>query len=141
MEEVALALKHALDKGSTLYACGNGGSAAMASHLVGELIGKFNKKRKPYRAVSLLDPAVITCIANDFGYDKIFSRQLEALGKKGDILVALSTSYKSPNIVEVIKVAKKKKMELFILDLKLETAAKTQEAQLMTLHEICRLME
>ena len=91
--------------------------------------------------MSLLDPAVITCIANDFGYEHIFSRQLEALGKKGDVLVALSTSYKSPNIVKAVEMAKKKKMEVFVLDLKLETTAKTQEAQLMTLHEICRFID
>ena len=96
-------LKH----GHTIFWCGNGGSAAESSHLAVELIGRFKNNRRPLPSVSLnSDTSAITCIANDFGYDEIFARQLEGLAKEGDVLVALSTSGNSENILRVLRKAK-----------------------------------
>lgn len=101
-------IKHNLGNGGIIYAIGNGGSAAEASHLIGELIGKFRKERPPIKAVALTDPAVITCIANDFGYENIYSRQLEALATQNDILVAFTTSGKSKNVIKALDVCRSK---------------------------------
>jgi len=93
----------------TIYWCGNGGSSSDSQHLAAELIGRFDKNREPLRALSLTtDSAVLTCIANDFGFDDIFSRQIEGLGKQGDILVGISTSGESENIFRALKKAKEK---------------------------------
>jgi D-sedoheptulose 7-phosphate isomerase len=92
---------------NTIFWCGNGGSAAESSHLAVELIGRFKNNRRSLPSISLnADTSAITCIANDFGYDEIFARQLEGLGKKGDVVVVLSTSGKSENILKVLQKAK-----------------------------------
>ena len=97
----------ALKNGNTIFWCGNGGSAAESSHLAVELIGRFKNNRRPLPSVSLnSDTSALTCIANDFGYDEIFARQLEGLAKKGDVLVVLSTSGKSENILRALKMAR-----------------------------------
>src|SRR5437762_8891190 len=83
-------------KGKALV-CGNGGSAADAMHLAEELVARFQKDRRGLAAIALCDPTVITCAANDFGYDAVFSRQVEALGNARDVLIVLSTSGNSPN--------------------------------------------
>jgi D-sedoheptulose 7-phosphate isomerase len=96
-----------LRNGNTIFWCGNGGSASESSHLAVELIGRFKNNRNPLPSISLnSDSAAITCIANDFGYDQIYSRQLDGLAKSGDLLIALSTSGKSENIVNVLKTAR-----------------------------------
>lgn len=97
-----------LQNNGIVYAIGNGGSASEASHLIGELIGKFNKIRKPIKAISLTDASVVTCIANDFGYDEIYARQLSALLEQKDVLVSFTTSGNSKNILEALKIAKYK---------------------------------
>ena len=95
-----------LRNGKTVFWCGNGGSASESSHLAVELIGRFKNNRNPLPSISLnSDSAAITCIANDFGYEYIYSRQLEGLAKPGDLVVALSTSGKSENIINVLKSA------------------------------------
>jgi len=96
----------ALKLGNTIFWCGNGGSAAESSHLAVELIGRFKNDRRPLPSVSLnSDTSALTCIANDFGYDEIFARQLEGLAKPGDVLVVLSTSGKSENILRALQKA------------------------------------
>lgn len=96
-----------LQAGNTIFWCGNGGSAAESSHLAVELIGRFKNNRKSLPSISLnSDSAVITCIANDFGYDQISPRQLEGLGKPGDVLVVLSTSGMSENVNNALRQAK-----------------------------------
>ena len=96
----------ALKQGNTIFWCGNGGSAAESSHLAVELIGRFKNNRRPLPSVSLnSDTSALTCIANDFGYDEIFARQLEGLAKRGDVLVVLSTSGKSENILRALRKA------------------------------------
>ena len=101
-------IKKTLKNKKTIFFAGNGGSAADCEHLAGELVGRYKKNRKPYKALSLTtDTSVITCIANDFGYDKIFERQLQGLGQKGDLLIIFSTSGNSKNIIKVLQMAKK----------------------------------
>ena len=90
--------------GKKILWCGNGGSAADCNHLSAEFVGKFNKERISLNSISLCsDAPLITCIANDFGYENIFSRQIEGIAQKGDILVALSTSGESENIIRALK--------------------------------------
>ena len=105
--ESASIFSKALKQGNTIFWCGNGGSASESSHLAVELIGRFKNNRRPLPSISLnSDTSAITCIANDFGYDEIFARQLEGLAKPGDVLVVLSTSGKSENILRALKKAK-----------------------------------
>ena len=106
-DKCAKVIADTLKKNGTVFWCGNGGSAAESSHLAVELIGRFKNNRKSLPSISLnADSSAITCIANDFGYEEIFARQLEGLGKKGDVLIVLSTSGESENIVRVLCKAK-----------------------------------
>jgi D-sedoheptulose 7-phosphate isomerase len=105
----AAAITKALMQDGTVYICGNGGSAADAQHIAGELVGRFDCERKGLPAVALTtDTSVITSISNDYGYENIFTRQVEALVREGDILWAISTSGASENIVAAARLAKKK---------------------------------
>lgn len=98
-----------LGRGGKILAFGNGGSATQASHLVEELIGRFKETRRPLPAISLVgDAGVITCIANDFGYEALFERQVEALATMGDAVVGITTSGKSANVLRGLKAAKDK---------------------------------
>jgi D-sedoheptulose 7-phosphate isomerase len=96
-----------LASGGKVLTCGNGGSAAEALHLAEEMIGRFSRDRAPFAATCLCaDPAAMTCIANDYGFEELFARQVQGLGNKGDMLVTLSTSGKSPNIVKALERAR-----------------------------------
>jgi D-sedoheptulose 7-phosphate isomerase len=95
-----------LGAGGLLMSCGNGGSMCDAMHFAEEWTGRFRANRKALAAVAFADPSQLTCIANDFGFDEVFARQVEALGKSGDLLVAISTSGNSPNILRACEVAK-----------------------------------
>tara|TARA_B100001059_G_scaffold144631_1_gene144511 strand:+ start:205 stop:777 length:573 start_codon:yes stop_codon:yes gene_type:complete len=109
IEKVGKLLVRTLKKNKTIFWCGNGGSASDSQHLTGELIGRFKGDRKPLKSISLnADSAVMTCIVNDYGYEYIFSRQIEALGGKGDVLIGISTSGNSDNVNNAFKAAKKK---------------------------------
>jgi D-sedoheptulose 7-phosphate isomerase len=106
-DRCAKVIADTLKKNGTVFWCGNGGSAAESSHLAVELIGRFKNNRKSLPSISLnADSSAITCIANDFGYEEIFARQLEGLGKKEDVLIVLSTSGESENILRVLRKAK-----------------------------------
>ena len=97
----------ALASGGAVYFCGNGGSAADAQHLAGELVGRFAAERPAMRAAALTtDTSVLTAVANDYGFDEIFSRQVEGLVRAGDCVVGLSTSGKSPNVVKALRKAR-----------------------------------
>ena len=97
----------ALSSGGKLLLCGNGGSAADAQHLAAELVARFRLERKALSAVALTsDNAVITAMANDYHYSRVFARQVEALGRPGDVLVAISTSGSSPNVLEAAEAAR-----------------------------------
>lgn len=105
-----------LKAGNVVFACGNGGSATDSMHLCEELVGRYRGDRRPLPAVSLnTDTSVLTCIANDYGYEHIFSRQIETLGQKGDLLVGFSTSGNSKNISIAFEIAKSKGMTTILL--------------------------
>ena len=109
IEKVANVFISCLEKGGTIFWCGNGGSASDSQHLAGELVGRFVNERKPLKSIALTaDSAVMTCIVNDYGYEHIFSRQVEALGSKGDVLVGISTSGNSKNLLNAFEVATNK---------------------------------
>ncbi len=96
-----------LQGGGKLLICGNGGSAAEAMHLTGELVGRYKKERRPLAAITLgTDPALLTCIGNDYCYDEIFARQVRALARPGDILIVFSTSGRSANVLRALQTAR-----------------------------------
>ena len=106
-EAAGRALVASLSAGGKVLCFGNGGSSSQASHMAGELTGRFKNMRMPLPALSLsADAGTVTCISNDFGYEAIFERQIEAFAQKGDVALALTTSGKSPNVVRGLKAAK-----------------------------------
>jgi D-sedoheptulose 7-phosphate isomerase len=105
----------AINSGNKIISCGNGGSMADAMHFAEELSGRFRGDRKAIAAVSISDPTHISCVANDYGYDFIFSRYVEALGKSGDILLGISTSGNSANVINAVEAAKVLGMKTIVL--------------------------
>ena len=99
-----------LKNGGKIISCGNGGSMCDAMHFAEELSGRFRDDRKALAAISISDPSHITCVGNDYGFDHIFSRYIDALGAEGDVLLAISTSGNSKNVLRAIESAKKKQM-------------------------------
>lgn len=97
----------ALKNDGKIISCGNGGSMCDAMHFAEEMTGRFRDDRKPLAAISISDPSHLSCVANDYGYEWVFSRYIEAIGKKGDVLLAISTSGNSKNILAAISSAKK----------------------------------
>lgn len=110
LEKLGNAMLECWQKRGRVLVAGNGGSAADAMHLAEELSVRFNKTRRALAAIALCDPAAITCAGNDLGFESIFSRQVEALGNPGDILIVFSTSGNSPNILKAIEQAKSQKV-------------------------------
>ena len=109
IEKTAKTIISCIEKGGIIYICGNGGSAADAQHIAGELVGRFLRRRKALPAVAIsTDTSVITSIANDYGFENIFAKQVEGLVKKQDCLWALSTSGSSSNVVKAAELAKKR---------------------------------
>jgi D-sedoheptulose 7-phosphate isomerase len=107
IESVAKELAARLRAGNKIMVCGNGGSAADAQHFAAELVNRFLKERRPYAGLALsTDTSVITSIGNDYGYGMTFEKQVKALGKKGDVLVAISTSGKAENVCRAVQAAK-----------------------------------
>lgn len=148
----------AILSGHTLYTAGNGGSAADAMHLAEELIGRYRHNRRPLPAICLnADVGAMTCIANDFGYDEVFARQLTALGKPGDVLIVFSTSGNSSNIINALSTARARGMVTIALlgkdggmarnlaDHALivpsQNTARIQEVHTLFLHAICEQVE
>jgi D-sedoheptulose 7-phosphate isomerase len=155
---IAQAITEALQQGGTVYLCGNGGSAADAQHIAGEFVGRFYRERKALPAVAFsTDTSVLTCIANDYAYEKVFARQAEALVRKGDILWAFSTSGASANVVAAAQVARDKGARVIVFtgraDSELEriadicfcaeaeSTARSQEIHQLAYHIICDLVE
>jgi D-sedoheptulose 7-phosphate isomerase len=151
-------IKNSLKNGNKLLICGNGGSAADAQHFAAEIVGRFKLERKGFPAIALTtDTSILTAIGNDYGFDKIFERQIEALGKKGDVLVGISTSGNSENVINAVN--KAKEMGIFtvgllgkdggklknIVDLALivdsNNTARIQECHLTIYHVICEEVE
>ncbi len=107
IEKAATMMATCLSQGKKILCCGNGGSLCDATHFAEELTGRYRDNRRPYPAFSCNDPAYMTCTANDFSYDVVFSRWVEAFGKEGDILLAITTSGSSSNVVKAAVAAKK----------------------------------
>lgn len=105
-----------INRGGKILVCGNGGSAALAQHLAAELVGRFEIERKGYAAIALTaDSAVLTAAANDYAYSQVFARQVAALGRAGDVLVAISTSGTSANVMAAIQEADRLEMQVILL--------------------------
>ncbi len=140
-----------------ILVAGNGGSAAEAQHLTDELVGRYRANRRPFPAIALTaDAMVLTCIGNDYGFDQVFRRQIEALGRPGDVFVGLTTSGSSPNILLAAEEARKRDLKVVaftglkgpfkdLADLAVtapsEKAAIVQELHLHAIHLICEALE
>lgn len=132
------------ERGNKILICGNGGSAAEAQHFSAELVGHFEVKRKALPAIALTtDTSILTAVGNDDGYDNVFSRQIEALGKKGDILFILSTSGESKNCLraELEAYGRDLTIRQFPVKSNNQTTAGVQEKHLKLIHEICRKID
>ena len=155
---LAKKIKEVFENEGKLLICGNGGSAADAQHLSSELTGFFEKKRKAFHAIALTtDTSAITAIGNDYGFENIFSRQVEALGSKNDIILVISTSGNSANIIKALEAGKKnslylasitgrngglamKKSDLSI-NVNLKRTSRVQEMHILIIHLLCELIE
>lgn len=154
----AQVLVHAFQRNGKVLFCGNGGSAADAQHLAAELSGRFYTDRPPLYAEALhVNPSFVTAVANDYGYDKVFARMLQAAGQSGDVLVAISTSGNSPSILQAIHVAKEKGLKIIgltgktggkmadlcdvLLNVPSEDTPRIQEAHILIGHIICQWVE
>ncbi len=112
IENAAKQMVESIKNGGKIISCGNGGSMSDAMHFAEELTGRFRENRPAIPAIAISDPSHITCVANDYGFEHIFSRFIEALGNNNDVLLAISTSGNSENILNAIKSAKDKKMKI-----------------------------
>ncbi len=108
-------MAHALRQGRKILSCGNGGSMSDAMHFAEELSGRFRNDRPAYAALALSDPSYLTCVANDFGYAEVFARGVEALGQRGDVLLAISTSGNSANVLKAAEAARARQMAVIAL--------------------------
>jgi len=157
IKATALAIE-ALKSGHKILLCGNGGSAEMSSHIAAEFTGRYKLERKALAAIALTtDIAALTAIGNDYGFDRIFERQIEALGKEGDVLIVLTTSGNSPNLIKAVEKARsigiktigllgkdggklKNKTDVEIL-IASDNTPRIQEAHLFVLHNLCEEVE
>lgn len=107
IDQIAVRMRDALSSGGKLLICGNGGSAADAQHFAAEIIGRFERERRAWPAIALsTDTSILTAVGNDYGYDAVFSRQVEGLGRPGDVLIGISTSGNSQNVIRAVASAK-----------------------------------
>lgn len=158
VEDAARLLIGAVDSGKRIFICGNGGSAADSQHMAAELSGRFEMERRGLPCIALtVDSSALTALSNDYGFDRVFSRQLEALAGEGDVLIGISTSGNSPNVAEAA--AKAGEMGLKIIALTgqsggaLEKAAhvciripsartcRVQESHILIIHILCGILE
>lgn len=158
IERAGILIRDALAGGHKILFCGNGGSAADSQHLAAEIVGRFQKERPSLPALALtVDTSVLTAVANDYGYDTVFSRQVEGLGNDGDVLVGISTSGNSKNVIAAIEAARKKQMKVIgftgmgggkmadlcdvCLAVPSKVTARTQEMHIMMGHILCEIAE
>ncbi len=155
--DAAGAITAALKQGGTVFVFGNGGSAADAQHFAAELVGRYEQDRKAWPAVALTtDTSALTAIGNDYGFDRVFARQIEALGKAGDIAIGISTSGKSPNVLRGLEAANDRGLITIALTgrggdagtiathhVAIDEArtSRVQEVHATVLHVICELIE
>ncbi|CAL1517637.1 D-sedoheptulose 7-phosphate isomerase [Chitinophaga sp. MM2321] len=158
IQQVAETITHSLQTDNKILFCGNGGSAADAQHLAAEFSGRFYKDRTPLYAEALhCNTSYMTAVGNDYGYDQVYARILQGIGKPGDVLVAISTSGNSVNILEAIKTAKEKGMIVvsmtgstggkmkegsdFLINIPSTDTPRIQEAHITVGHIICEIVE
>jgi D-sedoheptulose 7-phosphate isomerase len=158
IEAAALICDNALQSGQKLLFCGNGGSAADCQHLAAEFVGRFRQERKAFPAIALTtDTSLLTAVGNDYGFERIFARQVEALGEKGDVLFGLSTSGNSPNVLLAAAAAKEKglctialtgkdggklnAMAEICLNVPSSVTARIQEGHILIGHILCELLD
>lgn len=158
IERAAQLIAEALRSGRKLMLCGNGGSAADSQHIAAEMTGRFLKDRRPLAAIALsTDTSALTCIANDYSFDDVFSRQVMALGGRGDCLLAISTSGNSRNVLRAVEAARSAGIQAIgllgrdggvlrsVCDLAMvvpsATTARIQEAHIFIGHTLCALVE
>ncbi|ACL31835.1 D-sedoheptulose 7-phosphate isomerase [Glaesserella parasuis] len=115
IQEAALLITDSFKNGGKILSCGNGGSHCDAMHFAEELTGRYRENRPGYPAIAISDPSHLSCVSNDFGYEYVFSRYVEAIGQKGDILFCLSTSGNSKNVINAIIAAKAKGMKIIAM--------------------------
>jgi D-sedoheptulose 7-phosphate isomerase len=153
----AAAAHATLARGGLLMSCGNGGSMCDAMHFAEEWTGRFRKDRAALPAIAFSDPSQLTCIANDFGYDEVFARSVDAYGKSGDLLVAISTSGNSPSVLAAVEVARRRGMVVIgmtgakgrrlaaashvALVTPSEATPRIQEGHIAMGHALCELVE
>ena len=158
MEKITDAIVDCFKNNGTVLLCGNGGSAADAQHLAAEFSGRFYKDREPLNAEALhVNTSYLTAVANDYSFNEVYSRLVKAKGKKGDVLIALSTSGNSQNIIEAAKTAKAKEMKViaftgkdggklkeyadFLINVPSTDTPRIQECHILVGHIICQLVE
>jgi D-sedoheptulose 7-phosphate isomerase len=158
IEKVALTISSALINGSKIMLYGNGGSAADAQHIAAEWVGRFRKERQPLPALALTtDTSILTAVGNDYGFDRIFSRQLQALGRKGDISIAISTSGNSLNVLTANDAARDLGLVTvgltggdggklaenvdYHINVPHKSSARVQEVHIMLGHILCELVD
>jgi D-sedoheptulose 7-phosphate isomerase len=158
MARTAARLAAVLRAGGTILACGNGGSAAECQHFAAELTGRFKRERPGWPALALtVDTSALTAIANDYGFERVFARQVEAYGRPGDVLVAISTSGRSPNVVTAAREARARGLTVValtgadagalgaeadeVLAVPEADTARVQEVHLTVLHVLCDEVE
>jgi D-sedoheptulose 7-phosphate isomerase len=148
----------ALRAGRKVLVCGNGGSAADAQHFAAELVGRFERERRAWPAIALTtDTSILTAVGNDYGFDRVFARQVEAVGQAGDVLVAISTSGGSPSVLAAVAAARARGLSIVALtgrdggalgraggvhvNVPSPSTARTQEVHATILHVVCALVE
>ena len=158
LERIALAMTDALHRGNQILWCGNGGSAADSQHLAAEIVNRFRRERRGLPSIALTtDTSILTSVANDYGYEAVFSRQVEALGRPGDVLVGISTSGNSPNVVAAIETASERGLTTvaftgagggrigplaeYLFAVSSRDTARVQEAHILAGHMLCDWIE
>ena len=158
IEKAGALIKEALASGHKILFCGNGGSAADSQHLAAEIVGRFQKERPAFPAIALtVDTSILTAVGNDYGFDTVFRRQVHALGEKGDILIGISTSGNSGNVLEAIEEAHAKGLTVIgmtaygggkmkdacdiCLAIPAKVTARAQEMHIMIGHILCEIAE
>ena len=158
IRKVADEIINAFEEGHTLFICGNGGSAADAQHMAAEFVNRFLKERKPLPAIALTtDTSNLTSIANDYSFDEVFEKQLKALAKSGDVLIGISTSGNSKNVVKAFETAKAigvktvgllgksggilKDISDYAIVVNSDSTPRIQEVHIFIIHTICQMVE
>jgi D-sedoheptulose 7-phosphate isomerase len=158
LEKCAACVEKALSGGHKVLFCGNGGSAADSQHLAAEFVGRFQKERKGLPAIALtVDTSILTSVANDYGYEAVFARQVQALGERGDVLIGISTSGNSKNVLLAIEEAKEKGITCIgmtaegggkmadacdiCLEVPVRVTARAQEMHILIGHILCELVD